>query len=257
MNSSVGECIMMMDVCVVKRYFNLKLEEAGIEGKARKDLWIDGLRFNDRITFAFGVPANYNTKLDSIRKSLKLQNVDEIHLISVVLRISHALLHRAKYGTPLNMVCCSSPIIGAQFGLNKQKGCRRYLVNLKGQGRHPEWLMCGYAAAFTAEELAPCNAAICDFLASIKQMKAELLKVGVNLDNHKKHVGISQSFSNWNNLTKEERETIRRLKHDGCKLGGEQYNHSSIRFGFPSESKVSQRVDRSQGRGQGNPPQTR
>eukprot|EP00970_Alexandrium_tamarense_P016137 scaffold6195_cov121-Alexandrium_tamarense.AAC.1 len=51
MNGSVGGCIMMMDVCVVKRYFNLKLEEAGIEGKARKDLRIDGLRFNDGITF--------------------------------------------------------------------------------------------------------------------------------------------------------------------------------------------------------------
>jgi len=222
MNSSVGGCIMMMDVCVVKRYFNLKLEEAGIEGKARKDLRIDGLRFNDGITFAFDVPANYNTKLDGIRKSLKLQNVDEIHLISVVLRISHALHHRAKYGTPLNTVCCSSPIFEAQFGLDKQNGCRRYLVDLKGQGRHPEWLMCGYAAAFTAEELAPCNAAICDFLASIKQMKAELLKVGVDLDIHNKHVGISQSFSIWNNLTEEERETIRCLKHEGNKLGGER-----------------------------------
>ena len=82
--------------------------------------------------------------------------------------------------------------------------------------------MCGYAAAFTAEELAPCNAAICDFLASIKQMKAELLKVGVDLDIHNKHVGISQSFSIWNNLTEEERETIRRLKHEGNKLGGER-----------------------------------
>eukprot|EP00970_Alexandrium_tamarense_P005850 scaffold956_cov98-Alexandrium_tamarense.AAC.1 len=40
------------------------LEEASIEGKARKDLRIDGLRFNDGITFAFDVPANYNTKLD-------------------------------------------------------------------------------------------------------------------------------------------------------------------------------------------------
>jgi hypothetical protein len=37
-----------------------------------------------------------------------------------------------------------------------------------------------------------------------------------------KHVGISQSFSQWNNLTEEERETIRRLKHDGCKLRGER-----------------------------------
>jgi hypothetical protein len=158
--------------------------------------------------------------LDSIRKSLKLQNVNEIHLISVVLRISHAL--HALYGTPLNTICCSSPIFGAQFGLDKQNGCSRYLVDLNGQGRHPEWLMYGYAAAFTAEELAPCNAAICDFLASIKQMKAELLEVGVNVDNHNKHVGISQSFSQWNKLTKEERETICRLKHDGCKLGGER-----------------------------------
>jgi hypothetical protein len=43
--------------------------------------------------------------------------------------------------------------------------------------------MCGYAAAFNAEELAPCNATICDFLASIKQLKVELLEVGVILNN--------------------------------------------------------------------------
>jgi hypothetical protein len=97
-----------MDVCVVTRYFNLKLEEAGIEGKARKDRLMDGLRFNDGITFAFDVPDNYSTKLDSIRRTLKLQNVNEIHLISVVLRISHALHHRALHGMPLNTSCCSS-----------------------------------------------------------------------------------------------------------------------------------------------------
>jgi hypothetical protein len=82
--------------------------------------------------------------------------------------------------------------------------------------------MCGYATAFTAEEFAPCNAAIWDFLASIKQLKVELLEVGVILDNYNKHVGISQSFSQWNNLTEEERENIRRLKHDGCKLAGKR-----------------------------------
>jgi hypothetical protein len=62
----------MMDVCVVKCYFNLKLEEAGVEGKARKDLLMDDIRFNDGMTFAFDVLDNYSTKLDSIRRTLKL-----------------------------------------------------------------------------------------------------------------------------------------------------------------------------------------
>jgi hypothetical protein len=36
----------------------------------------------------------------------------------------------------------------------KQDRCDSSLISLKGQGHHPAWLMCGYAAAFTEEELA-------------------------------------------------------------------------------------------------------
>eukprot|EP00970_Alexandrium_tamarense_P020549 scaffold15364_cov186-Alexandrium_tamarense.AAC.3 len=49
-----------------------QLEEAGVEGKARKDLLMDDIRFNDGMTFAFDVLDNYSTKLDSIRRTLKL-----------------------------------------------------------------------------------------------------------------------------------------------------------------------------------------
>lgn len=55
----------------------------------------------------------------------------------------------------------------------KQDRCESSLISLKGQGHHPAWLMCGYAAAFTEEELA--QTSICNFLATIKQMKSALL----------------------------------------------------------------------------------
>eukprot|EP00970_Alexandrium_tamarense_P012996 scaffold3198_cov213-Alexandrium_tamarense.AAC.28 len=119
---------------------------------------MDGLHFNDGITFAFHIPDNYNAKLDSNRKKLMLNNINKIrHYTERHSTLFVALLQSFKLS----------------LDSKKQDRCDSSLISLKGQGHHPAWLMCGYAAAFTEEELA--QTSICNFLATIKQMKSALL----------------------------------------------------------------------------------
>ena len=145
-NGHSSGCPRMMEVSVGKRFQSLKFEEAKKEGeKARSDFRLENLRFNDGIVIAFDKPKKYGTTLQTIQRNLGLKSVDYLHAISVLLRIFHALLHWEVNKKPLNSLCCSAEIFVAQFGEGKENGFDGKLVSLKGQCRHPEWMMRGFA----------------------------------------------------------------------------------------------------------------
>jgi hypothetical protein len=213
----------MMEVSVGKRFQSLKFEEAKKEGeKARSDFRLENLRFNDGIVIAFDKPKKYGTTLQTIQRNLGLKSVDYLHAISVLLRIFHALLHWEVNKKPLNSLCCSAEIFVAQFGEGKENGFDGKLVSLKGQCRHPEWMMRGFAAGCTNAELEPFDRALCTFLANSKEMREELKSRGVDLDEFNEPVSINLSFSDLDGLSEEERACYLLNRQEGSRLGGQR-----------------------------------
>eukprot|EP01082_Thalassiosira_pseudonana_P004204 g3788.t1 g3788 contig13:161618-164492(+) len=222
-NGHSSGCPRMMEVSVGKRFQSLKFEEAKKEGeKARSDFRLENLRFNDGIVIAFDKPKKYGTTLQTIQRNLGLKSVDYLHAISVLLRIFHALLHWEVNKKPLNSLCCSAEIFVAQFGEGKENGFDGKLVSLKGQCRHPEWMMRGFAAGCTNAELEPFDRALCTFLAYSKEMREELKSRGVDLDEFNEPVSINLSFSDLDGLSEEERACYLLNRQEGSRLGGQR-----------------------------------
>eukprot|EP01082_Thalassiosira_pseudonana_P010672 g9552.t1 g9552 contig37:233841-235688(-) len=222
-NGHSSGCPRMMEVSVGKRFQSLKFEEAKKEGeKARSDFRLENLRFNDGIVIAFDKPKKYGTTLQTIQRNLGLKSVDYLHAISVLLRIFHALLHWEVNKKPLNSLCCSAEIFLAQFGEGKENGFDGKLISLKGQCRHPEWMMRGFAAGCTNAELEPFDRALCTFLANSKEMREELKSRGVDLDEFNEPVSINLSFSDLDGLSEEERACYLLNRQEGSRLGGQR-----------------------------------
>eukprot|EP00970_Alexandrium_tamarense_P004758 scaffold785_cov216-Alexandrium_tamarense.AAC.11 len=218
-NGRSSGCPRMMEVSVGKRFQSLKFEEAKKEGEARSDFRLENLRFNDGIVIAFDKPKKYGTTLQTIQRNLGLKSVDYLHAISVLLRIFHALLHWEVNKKPLNSLCCSTKIFVAQFGEGKENGFDGKLISLKGQCRHPEWMMRGFAAGCTNAELEPFDRALCTFLANSKEMREELKSRGVDLDEFNESVSIILSFSDIDGLLEEERAYYLLNRQEGSRLG--------------------------------------